>query len=85
MFGATADEDLKGQINLLEQAFRHHLTEAVRREVNHLRRDKLTGSPLIEALKRIYTRHGLGRWLATTANARSSAIAKVVCSEALVL
>jgi superfamily II DNA or RNA helicase len=85
VFGATTDEDLKGQINLLEQAFRHHLTEAVRREVNHVRRDKLTGVPLIDALKRIYTRHGLARWLATTSQSRSSAIPKVVCSEGLVL
>jgi hypothetical protein len=85
VFGATADEDLKGQINLLEQAFRHRLTEAARRDINGLRRDKLTGLPLVDALKRIYTRHGVGRWLATTSQARSTAVPKVVCSEALML
>lgn len=83
MFVATEDESTKGQINILEQAFRHSLTDAIRRELNQLRRDHLTGTGLVEGLKRVYQRHGLGRW-ATMAQAASGAtVTKVVCSEAL--
>jgi superfamily II DNA or RNA helicase len=83
LFGSIVDEDLKAQINLLERAFRHPLTDAVRKELNQVRRQELTGPALLESLKRIYTRHGLHRWLITDSAARSATVAKVVCSEAL--
>lgn len=85
-FKATAEEDeVRGQINLLEQAFRQPLNDAVRRELNRYRRDHLVGAQLVDALKRTYTRHGLARWLGMARGDAVGAIPKVVTSEALVL
>ena len=85
LFTASEDESVKGQINLLEQVFRHPLTDAVRRELNQLRRSHMAGKPLIEALKRVYQRHGLSRWTATAQGLTRNTAARVVCSEALSL
>jgi len=79
------EDEMRGQINLLEQAFRQPLNDAIRRDLNRLRRDHLTGAHLVDALKRIYTRHGIARWLASARDAAVGTIPKVVTSEALVL
>ena len=84
-FKASAEEDeVRGQINLLEQAFRQPLNDAIRRELNRFRRDHLVGDRLIDNLKRIYTRYGLARWLEAARVGITGAIPKVVTSEALI-
>ncbi len=42
---------------MLEAAFRAPLNEAVRRELNALRRNQVTGHDLLHGLDRIYHRH----------------------------
>jgi superfamily II DNA or RNA helicase len=83
MFKDVADDVTKGQINLLEEAFRQPLSDAVRRELNHLRRDKSTGARLLESLKRIYQRHALGRGSRKSVAGPAKTVVRVVCSEAL--
>lgn len=84
-FKACPEEDeMRGRINLLEQAFRQSLNDAVRRDVNRIRRDQLVGAQLVEALKRIYERHGMGRWPEAARARTIAAVPKVVTSEALV-
>jgi superfamily II DNA/RNA helicase len=79
------EDEMRGQINLLEQAFRQPLNDAIRRELNRVRRDHLVGRPLVDALKRIWQRHNLSRWLEAARGNVVGAIPKVVTSEALVV
>ena len=48
LFRASEDEDQKGQITLLEKAFRSPLTKALQRELNLLRKNGLRGESLSE-------------------------------------
>ncbi len=64
MFGATEDEELKGQINVLERAFRApNLTSAVKKELNAIRRNSMVGEKLFNALARLYQQHNIREWL----------------------
>ncbi|MBI1800663.1 MAG: hypothetical protein HY259_06785 [Chloroflexi bacterium] len=85
LFGATSDEDLKAQINLLERAFRGPLTAALNRELNRLRHNSVSGQPLLKTLARLYHQHNMRDW-AERQNSRQEdeAIPLIVCSEALV-
>jgi superfamily II DNA/RNA helicase/HKD family nuclease len=49
-FKSTTDEDIKGQVNILEKAFRASVNQAVNRELNKLRRDGFTGKELFNQL-----------------------------------
>lgn len=85
LFGVTDDEDRKGMINVLEKAFRGTITRAVNREMILLRRNGMTGEPLLKALAKIYEQHNLRdlvdrRRLHTTLRP----VPRIVCSEALV-
>jgi HKD family nuclease/superfamily II DNA or RNA helicase len=85
LFEATADEEIKGNVNVLERAFRGPLTGAVKRELNQLRRNAAGGEALYRNLIRIYDQHNLKD---VTANRNlqleEKAIPRIVCSEALV-
>ena len=83
-FGTTQDEDQRAQINLLEQAFRGAVTQAVRRELNFLRRNGVIGDHLVKCLADLYHQHGLGERVERARTATSRPIVRVVCSEALV-
>ncbi len=85
LFGVTSDEDDKAQINILEKAFRGNVTDAVKRELNRIRRNGMTGPPLLKALGEIYLQHRMRDWMDRRAlHLEDEAIPKIVCSEALV-
>lgn len=84
IFGATADEDEKAQINLLEKAFRGTVTGAVNRELNLLRRNAVTGPALLKSLAKVYTQHSMKDWMdRRTLHLEETPIPRIVCSEAL--
>jgi hypothetical protein len=84
LFGATADEDQKGMINVLEKALRGPVTRAVNKELNLLRRNGLTGQSLLKSLAKLYDQHNLRDWVDRRAlRANERPIPKIVCSEAL--
>jgi len=83
MFERTCDEDVKANINILEQAFRGPVTNAIKRELNRVRRNGVIGDPLLRLLTDVYFQHNMREWV----NQRSLAVQgemvpKVVCSEA---
>jgi len=84
-FETTTDEEIKGNINILEKAFRGALTGAVKRELNQLRRNALTGDALYKNLIRIYDQHNLKDLTARRSlEYEANAIPRIICSEALV-
>lgn len=81
-FGATGDEDIKAQINILEKAFRGPITTAINRELNLLRRNGVTGQELFKTLIRIYHQHNMREWLDRRPGLlEDHPIPKIVCSE----
>jgi hypothetical protein len=84
MFGRTDDEDQKAQINALERAFRaQNLTSAVKKELNLVRRNGLTGQSLFKSLARIYQQHNLRDLVDRQRSGSEEPIPRIVCSEAL--
>jgi hypothetical protein len=85
LFGAAADEDAKGQINILEKAFRGPITTAVNRELNLLRRNSLTGQDLLKNLVRLFHQHNMRDWMDRRGlQLEDQPIPKIVSSEAMV-
>lgn len=84
LFNATKDDDLRGDMTLLEEAFRGPLTAAVRKELNLLRRNGVRGEDLLRELKRIYFQHNLKDMPTRIRFAGEEEIPRIVCSEALV-
>jgi len=83
-FSVTEDEEVKAQINLLERAFRHPVTAAVKRELNLLRRNGMMGENLLKRLADIYYQHNLEKWLEhRTLQPEDRPIPKIICSEGL--
>jgi hypothetical protein len=83
-FGTLEDEDLKADINILERAFRSSaLTGAVKKELNQLRRNNITGQNLFKSLGRLYNQHNLREWIDRPRGDRETAVPKLICSEAL--
>jgi hypothetical protein len=84
LFGVTSDEDEKAQINILERAFRGSVTDAIKRELNRIRRNGITGPPLLKALGELYLQHRMRDWMdRRTLYLEDQAVPKIVCSEAL--
>lgn len=84
-YGQTDDEERKAQINILEKAFRGTITSAVKKDLNLLRRNGMTGELLIKELGRLYHQHRMKRWQERQSGKDSDvAIPHVVCSEGLV-
>ncbi len=82
-FKSTTDEEVKGQINILEKAFRTSVNQAINRELNKFRRDGFTNQELFNQLGQIYLQHNMREWepnMRTT----SQPIPIIICSEALV-
>lgn len=83
LFNATRDDEERAVISLLEEAFRGAMTTAVKRELNPLRRNGMTGKELVTELKRIYFQHNL-RDMPTRIRSSAEDVSRIVCSEALV-
>lgn len=86
LFRTTTDEDVKSQINILEQAFRSPITAAINRELNLLRRNSVTGQELFKNLVRLYNQHNMQEWLdrRSLMKFEGHPIPKIICSERLV-
>ena len=84
LFSSTEDENTKAQINLFEKAFRLYPTQAVRKELNLIRRNGITGENLLRQLQEIYFRHRIEDRLSHTERSISKEdIPRIICSEAL--
>ena len=84
LFGAATDEDAKGQINILEKAFRGTVTTAINRELNRIRRNGIMGQSLLKALSDLYLQHNMRDWLDRRSLwLEDRPIPKIVCSEGL--
>ncbi len=85
LFEATQEEEIKGNSNILEKAFRGALTGAVKRELNQLRRNAVVGEALYKNLIRIYDRHNLKDVAARRSlELEDKSIPRIICSEAFV-
>ncbi len=84
LFSQVDDEDLRAQITLFEGAFRAPISEAVRAELNTLRRAEVGGQDLLAVLERLYIRHNLREAAARhTARVESDDLPLIVCSEGM--
>lgn len=85
LFEATQDEDIKQNVNVLEKVFRGPLTGAVKRELNQLRRNSVTGEGLLKNLVRIYDQHNLRDVSAQRSLVMADRpVPRIICSEAFV-
>jgi hypothetical protein len=85
LFEATTEEEIKGNVNILEKAFRGALTGAVKRELNQLRRNGVIGEVVYKNLIRIYDQHNLKDVTARRSlEFEDRSIPRIVCSEAFV-
>ena len=84
LFGVATDEDVKGQINILEKAFRGPITTAINRELNLLRRNSVISQELLKNLARLFHQHNMRDWMdRRSLQFEEQPIPKIVCSEAL--
>ena len=84
LFGMTDNEDIRSQINLLEKAFRGTVTGAVKKELNLIRRNSMTGDALLKTLADIYHQHSLKDVLDRGYLRDEVAVPQVICSEGFV-
>ncbi len=84
LFRISEDEDQKGQITLLEKAFRSPLTKALQRELNLLRKSGVTGEALFKNIVKLYNQHNLRDWIdRRNGQPSEDEYPRIVCSEAL--
>lgn len=84
LFEKAEDEDIKARINLLERAFRMSPTQAVKKELNLIRRNGIVGESLLRRLSDIYFQHRLEDRLSTLEDRIDKEdIPRIICSEAL--
>ena len=77
------NEDLEAQIDELERAMRGTISDAVRQELNAMRRAEFAGPALLDNLSRLYHRHNLREAGARRENGASNDdLPVIVCSEA---
>ncbi|QFS42656.1 helicase-related protein [Nostoc sphaeroides] len=83
-FKLITEEELKGQVNILEKAFRSSITQVINRELNILRRNGFIGQELFNQLVQIYRQHNMHEWLNNNSLPTLSVpIPIIICSEAL--
>ena len=81
-FQNTTDDDTKGQINILERAFRGTVTTAINRELNRIRRNGIVGQDLLRSLTDLYHQHSMRDWVdRRSLQAEDHPIPRIVCSE----
>ena len=81
------DTDLKGQVGLLEEAFKRPMTAAIRRQLNSLRRNGVSGNTLVRALSELYHDHGLDERVYEERRLHeieADELPRIICSEAFV-
>ena len=82
-----SDADLKAQVVKLEEAFKHPVTAALRRQLNTLRRNGVVGNLLVKALSELYLDHGMHEYTYEEHRLHeeeSEELPRIICSEALV-
>ena len=82
-----SEEDLRSQISVLEGAFKQAIPAAIKRLLNVLRRNGVTGTNLLSALTDIYHEHGMSDFqyrARTQSEAENEELPRIICSEALV-
>jgi hypothetical protein len=87
LYDQTDDADLRGQIAVLERAFRQpNPRPAVRGELNRIQRESLSGMVLLDALSQAYHLYDLQAAPSPQADAgeENDDLPRIVCSEALV-
>jgi superfamily II DNA/RNA helicase len=84
MFSQTVDDDLKGQINILEKALRGPITTAIARELNLLRRNNVVGEHLLKSLSNLYYTHRMDTLAARRIKEDATIAPHIICSEAFV-
>ncbi|MCU0858658.1 MAG: hypothetical protein MUC65_09685, partial [Pontiellaceae bacterium] len=85
LFEVTENEETKQNVNVLEKAFRGTLTGAVKKELNQLRRNSVTGDGLLKSLIRIYDQHNLkDASTRRSFDAEDRPVSRIICSEAFV-
>ena len=83
-FKLITDEEVKGQVNILEKAFRSSITQVINRELNILRRNGFIGQELFNQLVQIYRQHNMRELLNDNSLPTLSVpIPIIICSEAL--
>jgi len=85
LFKFAEDEDEKGQITLLEKAFRGPITTAINREMNFLRKNSVKQRDLLKSLGQIYFQHNMQDWVESR-NRRmgDDESPRLICSEGFV-
>jgi len=84
LFNATTEEDIKGQVNVLEPAFRGTLTRALTQELNRIRRNGIMGQALVKVLADLYYQHNMRDYVDRRSPQREEqTFPIVVCSEGL--
>ena len=81
------DVDLRGQITILEKAFKLPMTVAVKKQVNVLRRNGVAGRNLLKALTSIYHEYGMKDFESLQRSpyeTEAENVPRIICSEALV-
>jgi HKD family nuclease len=87
LYTVLDEADIRGQIGVIEKAFRNPLTTAVKRQLNVLRRNGVTGKNLLRAMTDIYHEYGMKDYehlQRTNYDQEADDIPHIVCSEALV-
>ncbi len=85
LFETTEEEEMKGNVNTLEKAFRGPLTGAAKQQLNQLRRNGVSGEALYKDLIRIYDQHNLrDASVRRSPEIEDRPIVKIICSEAFV-
>jgi superfamily II DNA or RNA helicase len=84
LFGVTESDEVREQVNVLERAFRAPLTAALRKELNAVRRNGMTGEALLRRLADLYHQHHLREWTERRGWETDEVIPKIVCSMGLV-
>lgn len=84
LFGVTESEEVREQVNVLERSFRAPLTAALKKELNTVRRNAMTGEALLRRLADLYHQHHLREWTERRGWETDEVIPRIVCSMALV-
>ena len=86
LYTISDDADIRAQINILEKAFKNPLTTAIKRQINVLRRNGITGTNLLRSVTDIYHEYGMKDYEHLQNNhheAEAENYPRIICSEAL--
>lgn len=81
------EEDLRRQVSVLEEAFKRPVSVAIKKNLNVLRRNGVSGRPLLAGLSEIYHEHGMHETDYADrhrAEVETDEVPRIICSEAFV-